>query len=102
MRSCARGYYGRHVSEEQIKALNEVGFCWQLNVLVTFEERVEQLKTFKEKHGHVRVTTLLDPSLRGFCSNMRACQRGYITALDEVGFIGARHIIPSLLRSTFE
>ena len=41
-----------------------------------FENRIEELKTFKKKHGHVRVTMKQDESLGKFCSNMRCARRG--------------------------
>ena len=62
----------------------------------SFQERVDELKTFKDKHGHVRVTVNHDKSLARFCANMRSDRHGRrtgnaiaedkIKALDEVGF----------------
>jgi len=83
------------ITEDRIKALDELGFDWgEKNT--AFEERIEELKTFKAKHGHVRVTMKQDKSLGRFCKTMRADRRGtrtgkFITedrskALDELGF----------------
>ena len=38
----------------------------------SFEERIEELAAFKEKHGHVRVVVKHDKSLAKFCVNMRS------------------------------
>ena len=68
------------------------------NMRKSFEERIEELKAFKEKHGHVGVTSRFDQSLGKFCENMRCTRRGtwrqnqkpmavnIIKALDELGF----------------
>ena len=61
----------------------------------SFDERLEALKVFREKHGHVRVTVKHDKSLGWFCTNMRSAGRGKgnmtitedrIKALNELGF----------------
>ena len=40
----------------------------------SFEERIEELKTFKEKHGHVRATVKQDKSLGAFCRDTRSAR----------------------------
>ena len=85
---------GKVITEDRIKALDELGFAWKMNK--SFEERIEEVKAFKEKHGHVRVTVKHDKSLANFCKDMRCARRGTktgavitedrIKALDEVGF----------------
>jgi len=94
---------GMTITEDRINALDELGFEWGGKTLgfaggkkKSFEERVEELKAFKEKHGHVRVTVKHDKSLARFCINTRAARRGKgsrkvpaqdrIKALDEMGF----------------
>lgn len=89
---------GRQVSEERIKMLDELGFAWEVPSAVTpFEERLVQLKEFKEKHGHLKVTNKVDKQLASWCSNMRAARRNpkgsglhaseeRIRMLDEIGF----------------
>ena len=37
----------------------------------SFEERIEDLRSYKEKHGHLNVRTKEDKSLADFCSGMR-------------------------------
>jgi len=94
---------GRIITEERIKALDELGFQWNdLHQLTTgqvrsFEQRIDQLKAFKELHGHLRVTGTLDLKLASFCGRMREARRKptsagtiiteeRIKALDELGF----------------
>jgi len=79
---------------EKHMPLDELGYTW--GKFKSFEERIEELKAFKEKHGHVRVTVKHDKSLVLFCTNMRGARRGTktgmvitedrIKALDELGF----------------
>ena len=89
------------ITEESIKALNELGFEWnprqqraQPSLTNAFKERIEQLKAFKTAHGHIRVTDSCDKKLATFCSNMRKARRKpgmivseeRIKALDDLGF----------------
>ena len=96
VRRARRGTKSTHViTEDRIKALDELGFDWGCKNMV-FEDRIEELKTFKAKHGHVRVPVKKDKSLAYFCHNMRSARRGTgnrtvitddrIKALDELGF----------------
>jgi len=101
MRSARRGTgTGKFVTEDRIKALDELGFDWDKHK--SFEERLEELKAFKDKYGHVRVTMRHDKSLAPFCAHMRSNRRGIgtkmtitedrIKALDELGFVwGEKH-----------
>eukprot|EP00557_Chaetoceros_sp_GSL56_P007306 CAMPEP_0176491316 /NCGR_PEP_ID=MMETSP0200_2-20121128/8365_1 /TAXON_ID=947934 /ORGANISM="Chaetoceros sp., Strain GSL56" /LENGTH=932 /DNA_ID=CAMNT_0017888733 /DNA_START=77 /DNA_END=2875 /DNA_ORIENTATION=- len=89
---------GRQVTEERIKILDEIGFPWEVpSVVTSFEDRISQLKAFKEKHGHLKVTNKIDKQLASWCSNMRAARRNpqgsglhaseeRINVLDEIGF----------------
>ena len=52
-RSARRGTGASVINEDRIKALNELGFAWGGDKTKPFEERIEELKAFKEKHGHV-------------------------------------------------
>jgi len=92
----ARGNGRRKVmTEDRIKALDELGFDWG-DKKKSFEERIEELKAFKAKHGHVHVTLKHGKSLYGFCNHVRCAHRGKgtsmtitedrIKALDELGF----------------
>jgi len=96
MRSARRGTGATMtMNEDRIKALDELGFNWG-NKKKSFEERIEELKAFKAKHGHVRVTLKQDKSLANFCDDMRCVRRGTakrrviaedrMKALDELGF----------------
>jgi hypothetical protein len=70
-----------------------------------FFDHVDELKTYKEKHGHLKVRYEKDASLYNFCANVRRSQRasrraiitgkgkiynrlddGRIAALDAIGF----------------
>ena len=94
--------YGRKVTEEQLKSLDDLGFIWnptkEAGGEKSFEHRIEQLRKFKEEHGHLRVTVKHDKNLSYFCSNIRAARRHAgrrrilkvtkerIKALDDLGF----------------
>ncbi|KAL7527151.1 hypothetical protein ACHAXR_001833, partial [Thalassiosira sp. AJA248-18] len=64
----------------------------------TFEERIEDLRSYKEKHGHLNVTTREDHSLYNFCLAVRNARNGskaktvmnltgaQIASLDAIGF----------------
>jgi len=44
------------LTEERIKSLDELGFKWQMRVSRTpWEQRVKELREFKEVHGHCNV-----------------------------------------------
>ena len=60
-----------------------------------FHKRVEELKAFKAKHGHLDVKESEDKSLYRFCAHIREARRGHgnmklnkerIASLDELGF----------------
>jgi len=90
------------MTDDRMKAFVELGFAGGGGgksksgfKTSSFEERVEELKSFKKKHGHARVTLKHDNSLAKFCTHMRAARRGkgtmtithdIIKALDELGF----------------
>jgi len=63
----------------------------------SFEQRIEELKVFKEAHGHLHVTETLDKNLASFCQAMKQARRKptsrrmniteeRIKALDDLGF----------------
>jgi len=94
MRAARRGTGKMTITEDRIKALDELGFEWEVKNN-SFDECIEELKAFKAKHGHVRVTVKHEKSLHRFCKNMRSARRGTgkmiitedrIKALDELGF----------------
>jgi len=99
------------VTEERIKLLSDLGFGWTIDQpqrqRVQFEERIEQLKAFKEKNGHLRVTASLDKSLASFCTNVRSSRNNpggkstivvtdeRIKALDDIGFAWTQSALTS-------
>jgi len=85
------------ITEERIKALDDLGFKWTTEQKQTFEQSMEQLKAFKKAHGHLRVTDILDKKLYIFCCKTREARRNpdstgttiaeeRIKALDDIGF----------------
>jgi hypothetical protein len=61
------------LSDEQIKRLNDAGFKWSLRkVGLNFDERFNDLMSFKAKYGHCNVSQHgEDASLGQWCSNLR-------------------------------
>jgi hypothetical protein len=64
---------------------------------INFNDRCEDLKVYKEKHGHLRVSKKDDKSLNSWCKNIRNARRNpenniitltadRIAALDAIGF----------------
>ena len=107
-------YAGRHpgrsnvaLTEEKIRALNEIGFLWKKERnnssgennahFARFMTHVEQLKEFKEQHGHLVVKSTDDQKLFQFCHNVRYAYRNpgkgmilpseRIQALNDIGFV---------------
>jgi len=91
--------YGRKFREEHFKAFDDLGFVWNPKKEgdeKSFEFRIQQLKAFKIKHGHVRPTKKYDSNLAHFCANIRKARRNperairiteqRIEALDAIGF----------------
>eukprot|EP00581_Thalassiosira_minuscula_P032079 CAMPEP_0183767086 /NCGR_PEP_ID=MMETSP0739-20130205/11972_1 /TAXON_ID=385413 /ORGANISM="Thalassiosira miniscula, Strain CCMP1093" /LENGTH=388 /DNA_ID=CAMNT_0026005955 /DNA_START=130 /DNA_END=1296 /DNA_ORIENTATION=+ len=91
--------------EECIAALDGIGFDWELDRIrqnytrsTPFERRVEELKSYKEKHGHVNVKKSEDTSLYAFCHRIRSARKNpgkpgilklddrRIAVLDSIGF----------------
>ncbi len=95
------------LAEDRVKALNDLGFDWGGHITrnfvnnnqkkVTFEQRIDHLKAFKEKYGHFQVSNKVDFSLARFCANMRTMHPDKnnkvlkltddkVKALDAIGF----------------
>jgi hypothetical protein len=53
--------------------LDALGFNWTSQEYVTwsFDERIEDLKEYKQTHGHLRLKRLKDSSLYHFCAGVR-------------------------------
>jgi hypothetical protein len=99
----------RILTEDRIAALDAIGFNWNPGTSSTaatkddkFFGRVDELRAYKDKHGHLNVSHKVDPRLYHFCCDMRAARKGKtagkgkkgsyrldetrITALDAIGF----------------
>ena len=94
----------RILTDDRIAALDAIGFDWKLEAGVSstaasqddrFFARVDELKAYKQKHGHLNVVKKENQSLYGFCCNMRKARKGKgtyklddgrIAALDAIGF----------------
>ena len=76
-----------------------MGFEWTLKKQIdkSFEQRIENLRAYKEKHGHVNVKKREDESLYCFCIQMRRARNNpeksnmlineeRIASLDALGF----------------
>jgi hypothetical protein len=91
------------IAPYQVKLLEDIGFEFVLGreyhkhrveQSETFKARMEQLRKFKDTHGHVRVPKVYraNPSLSWWYHQLRARRRngflasGEIAALDEIGF----------------
>ena len=85
------------INEERIASLDALGFDWNIQERKSFEQRIEDLRAYKERHGHTNVKGKEDKSLFDFCRMIRyACNnpdagRRKLTAediasLDALGF----------------
>ena len=93
----------RKVTADQIAELDAIGFDWSSETKarnhqkqISFIDRVEALREYKEKNGHVSVMKKDDRSLYQWCVNIRSarkipetCQKKVTAdriALDAIGF----------------
>ena len=96
------------LTDDQIASLDALGFDWPIKKQRTkvvqqkverksFAQRIDDLKAYKEKHGHVNVKWNEDKSLYVFCNNMRKARNNpeksttlvneeRIASLDALGF----------------
>jgi hypothetical protein len=89
----------RTISQKRIDRLEKLGFCWDTRQVV-WNERFEELKEFRQEHGHCNVPTVYPRRvhLRSFVDTQRqryrqgVLSRERIAQLDSVGFnwIGLR------------
>ena len=98
------GKNGTKMTDERIKALDAIGFKWSVKRISgtvhrrpkSFASRIEDLKKYKQKHGHLEISVKEDKSLYHFCHNVRTGRkcpdRGMkmtderVKALDKIGF----------------
>ena len=95
MRSTYRGQGTMRLTEDRIRRLEAIGFKWMLDA--SFDQRIEELKGFKEKHGHcdLNSSSKAKKSLGIWSDRMRYAHRGKrtmkltedrIRRLEEIGF----------------
>jgi len=87
------------MTDERVAALNEVSFWWGWRI-IPFEDRIEELKKFRDEHGTCRVTNSDGPEHHGLRDWLKAQRERYHAGflgkdrkavLEEVGFhFGAR------------
>jgi len=98
-----KGTINNRLDETRIAALDAIGFDWNPGVSMDdkFFDRVDELRAYKEKHGHLNMSPKNDQSLYNFCNNLRRTRRAILTgegkihyslddsriaALDAIGF----------------
>ena len=62
------------LTDDRIASLDALGFDWSVSeqqAVTSFEQRMDDLRAYKEKHGHVNVKEREDKSLYKFCVDMR-------------------------------
>jgi hypothetical protein len=75
------------LDDKQIAALDAIGFNWNSGPSSTVRKsflRVEELRAYKEKQGHLNVRCEEDSSLSDFCDNVRRSQTVIITGKDKI------------------
>jgi hypothetical protein len=91
------------LTADRIAALDAIGFDWRSETIRTreksirFLDRVDALREYKEKNGHVNVSRTTDKSLYNWCTNIRSSRNNpgegkfnltadRIATLDAIGF----------------
>ena len=88
------------LNDDRIASLDALGFDWTARehvVKKSFEERMDDLRAYKEKHGHINVKKKEDKSLYQFCSRSKYARNNpekssklisddRIASLDALGF----------------
>ena len=64
---------GVKLTDERISAFDALGFIWTTQEYVTrsFDERINDLEEYKQKHGHINMNRHEDSSLYQFCADVR-------------------------------
>jgi hypothetical protein len=83
------------LTEDQIKLLDELNFSWKLRDRGTWDDRLAEVISFKEKYGHCNIPlNLTDPPKLAAFVNATRVQRNKgtlsaerIAKLDKVGFV---------------
>ena len=91
------GKYAIKLTGERIASLDELGFNWTNRRHSSFDERLADLRSYKEEHGHLDVKWAEDRSLHMYCAKIRRSRNNpgktsieltddRIASLDELGF----------------
>jgi hypothetical protein len=68
------------LDDNRIAALDAIEFKWEIvDSRAVFFARVDELRAYKEEHGHLKVNHKEDRSLYDFCYTMRRARRAIIT-----------------------
>ena len=69
----------KQLTNEQIAAFDALDFVWTTREYVTrsFDERINNLREYKQMHGHVNVKIHEDSSLNQFCLEARHSLKQY-------------------------
>ena len=90
----------RNLIDDRIASLDALGFDWSVSerqAVKSFEQRIENLQAYKEKHGHVNVKEGEDKSLYNWLGDVRRARKhpeksdrfitdDRIASLDALGF----------------
>ena len=88
--------YKMALSDDRIARVEALGFDWNINTK-SFAQRMDDLRAYKENHGHVDVKKSDDRSLYDFCYNIRKARNNpgksrmliseeRIASMDALGF----------------
>ena len=94
------GKYDRALTDNRIASLDALGFDWTVKEQAakkSFDQRIEDLQVYKERHGSTNVKKSDDKSLYEFCHHMRQARNNpeksktlinddRIASLDALGF----------------
>ena len=104
------------ITDDRIRCLDALGFEWSINehvVKKSFEQRIEDLRAYKERHGHIRVKQSDDTRLYNFCFEMRRARNNpgksttlinkeHIASLDALGFDWTERTREQAAKKSFE
>eukprot|EP00553_Chaetoceros_curvisetus_P003319 CAMPEP_0204620948 /NCGR_PEP_ID=MMETSP0717-20131115/6830_1 /ASSEMBLY_ACC=CAM_ASM_000666 /TAXON_ID=230516 /ORGANISM="Chaetoceros curvisetus" /LENGTH=121 /DNA_ID=CAMNT_0051635259 /DNA_START=21 /DNA_END=383 /DNA_ORIENTATION=+ len=78
-----KAFGSNSLSRDQIEILQDIGFEFTKDAspVKMPPHRIEELRSFKQKHGHLNVTWTQDRSLHAYCSRLRKAMMS--NALDE-------------------
>jgi hypothetical protein len=95
VRKARQGKGNYRLDDGRIAALDATGFDWKLEAGASstvssnkdvFFSRVDRLRTYKEKHGHLNVSFKEDRSLYDFSRNLRLSRRAIIAGKGKIHY----------------